>query len=162
MQLSFDGIPLQDMSYSDFEEILEYMNVKVVIIVKTIYIFYSILIKSSLASPPHTFLNLLPCPVFLFFQVKKGNTAEELRLILAQIMIETIEGSMDPIDDLGEVTVVVEEQKQQEQQQLQQEQQSGGVEENSSNITEMAIANEQALSPGTDVEYKGLCVGDMT
>ncbi len=40
MQLSFDGIPLQDMSYSDFEEILEYMNVKVVIIVKTIYIFY--------------------------------------------------------------------------------------------------------------------------
>ncbi len=33
LQLSFDGTPLQDMIYSDFEEILEYMNIKVQLVI---------------------------------------------------------------------------------------------------------------------------------
>ncbi len=145
MQLSFDGTPLQDMIYSDFEEILEYMNIKVIVMKST----------SPKSLRFCTFLKL-HCPVFLFFQVKKGNTVEELKLILAEIMIETIEESMDPIDKEGEDVLLVEQQQQQ--------QEEGGGEENS-HITEMTIVNEGVpsyLSPGTDVEYKGVCVGDMT
>ncbi len=148
MQLSFDGTPLQDMIYSDFEEVLEYMNIKVVVMIST----------SPKSLRFCTFLKL-HCLVFLFFQVKKGNTVEELRLILAEIMIETIEESMDPIDKEGEEVLLVEQQQQQ-----QREEEEGGGEENS-NITEKTIANEglpSYLSPGTDVEYKGVCIGDMT